>query len=295
MTNEDLRATLVAAGVTCRIKGDEILVQTCPYCGSDRWNLEINATKGFAKCWVCKMPKPGRADIVVEVLTGVRVNIQTVARIKKPTPVVTTDRPQEFRTLPVAEVQSAADYLSRRGYDPDTSREFGLSVCVDEGHQLYGRIVLPIRDYWTGYVLGWTGRSYTGGWPKYLNMVTTLSISGWRAPGRTTPAVLVEGHLDGIAVRRAGFSAAVLGGIGVADVSEWSARLLPEQWCVVMLDGDATAAAQRLYWNIAAVRGAERSIIATLEPEQDPGGLGPAVVRRYVEEAISSMHGTYQV
>ena len=170
--------------------------------------------------------------------------------------------------------------------------ESRLSVCVEEGHQLYGRIVIPIREYWTGHIMGWTGRSYTGGWPKYFNMLETVLVTGWRAPGRTTPAVVVEGHLDGIAVRRAGFSAAVIGGIGFGDLSEWAARLLPEQWVVVMLDGDAPEASNRLYWNIAAVRTTARLALVTLDLNADPAGLGPDAVKRYVLEAISDGDGT---
>lgn len=295
MTPDELRNILTAAGVKCRVKGDEVLVQTCPYCGSDRWNLEINAVNGFAKCWVCKQPRPGRADVALADLTGQRHDIKTsAARDKKQPPLQSGDHPQDFKTLPIADVPSAADYLSRRGYTSDVVREFSLSVCIEEGHQLYGRIVIPIRDYWTGNVLGWTGRSYTGGWPKYLSMLPMMQVTGWRAPGRTTPAVVVEGHLDGIAVRRAGFSAAVLGGSSINDLSEWSARLLSEQWAVVMLDGDAPEAANRLYWNIAAVRGTARLGLVTLAPEADPAGLGPEAVRRYVLASIRALDSTSQ-
>ena len=294
MTPEDLRTILATAGVSCKIRGDEVYVEICPYCSSDRWNLEINPVKGFAKCWACKQPKPGRADIAIATLTGVQYRIQTASREKKKGVAPTSDRPQEFKTLPIAEVPSAADYLSRRGYDSEVVKDFGLTVCVQDGHDLYGRIVIPIREYWTGYVMGWTGRSYTGGWPKYFNMVETVLVTGWRAPGRTTPAVVVEGHLDGIAVRRAGFSAAVIGGIGFSDLSDWAARLLPEQWAVVMLDGDAPEPARRLYWNIAAVRGEARLRMVALDKTDDPGGLGPEIVKQYVQDAISSPDGTSQ-
>lgn len=294
MTNEELRAILVAAGVECRIKGHNILVHVCPYCGSDRWNLEICAPKGFASCWVCKMPKPGRADIAVELLTGSKLRIQTTSRERRSAPVQIGDRPQEFQTLPIAEVPSAADYLSRRGYDSEVAREFNLSVCVEEGHQLYGRIIIPIRDYWSGNVLGWTGRTYTGQWPKYLSMLPAIQVTGWRAPGKKTPAVVVEGHLDGIAVRRAGFSAAVLGGITISDLGEWAGRLLPDQWAVIMLDGDAASAASRLYWNIAAVRTTAMLALVKLGEEEDPASMGPAGVHRHVMAAISSLNSTSQ-
>jgi len=106
--------------------------------------------------------------------------------------------------------------------------------------------------------------------------------------------VVVEGHLDGIAVRRAGFSAAVISGIGFGDLSDWAARLLPEQWAIVMLDGDAPEPANRLYWNIAAVRGEERVRLVTLDPAADPASLGPEAVRQLVQAAISSPNGTSQ-
>lgn len=291
MTSEELRAILTVAGLAAKIKGDEVLVEVCVFCSNARWNLELNATKGAFRCWACR--EGGRLDAFLERLTGTRYRIQPqFARDKKAPPSPAVDRPQEFRTLSIPEVPSAADYLSRRGYDPEVAREFGLSVCVEEGHDLYGRIVIPIRDYWTGRILGWTGRSYVGQWPKYWSMLQTMQVTGWRAPGRTTPAVVVEGHLDGIAVRRAGFSAAVIGGISFNDLGEWAARLLPEQWAVIMLDGDAPKDAARLYWNIAAVRGDARLSVVTLASEADPAGLGPDAVCGLVQTAISSQGGT---
>lgn len=293
MTSEELRMILGISGVVAKIKGDELLVEVCIFCSNAKWNLELNAEKGVFRCWACRTG--GRLDKFLEQLTGERYKIQPqFARDRKIVPVQVGDRPQEFKTRPIIEVPSACTYLTDRGYDAEVVRTFGLTVCVEEGHELYGRIVIPIRDYWTGNVLGWTGRSYTGGWPKYMSMLPTMMVTGWRAQGRTTPAVVVEGHLDGIAAHRAGFSAAVIGGISINDLSEWSARIQPEQWIVVMLDGDAPEAAERLYWNIAAVRTTARLGLVTLEQESDPSNVGPVAIKRLVEAAISSSDGTSQ-
>src|SRR5258707_411250 len=131
MTSEELRTILVVAGVSSKIKGDEVLVEVCIYCSNPKWNLELNATKGAFRCWACRTG--GRLDTFLEQLTGTRYRIQPqFACDKKAPPQHAGDRPQDFRTLPIADVPSAADYLSRRGYDSAVMHEFGLSVCVQD-------------------------------------------------------------------------------------------------------------------------------------------------------------------
>lgn len=278
MTTAEVQTLLAAAGVACRVKGDEVLVQTCPYCGNERWNLEINPARGLANCWSCRATE-GRADAVLRRLTGAELTLAVSPRAGpgKPPSVV---RPRPLRSVAVDAVPSAAAYLARRGLDPLLLSGYGVGVCMDEADPLYGRIVIPVHEYWKGRHLGWVGRSYTGRRPKYLSTVERQSITGWRAADRAAPCVLVEGHLDGIVVHAAGFGAAVLGGVEGA-VLEFAARLAVP--LILMLDGDAAVRTRALYWQIAAVRPPH---VAWLAPDADPASLGVEGVRAAVASAL---------
>lgn len=283
MTKEELYTIVTTAGYACRVKGDEVVLHICYFCGNDHWNLELNAGKGNFGCWVCRAG--GRLETLLEQLTGQTYHIvrEPRERTLKPAAAVALAAAPELKTWPITEVPTAQRYLARRGLDLDTVAAFGLAVCVDETHPLHGRLVIPMKDFWRGRTLGWIGRSFTGLRPKYLSTLPQSQVTGWRAPGKATPCIVVEGHLDGIAVRRAGYSAAVLSGTSTPDVEAWAARLPAATTVMVMLDGDAVEAGRRTYWALAAQRGEDRLSLILLPSEQDPADLGPAGIRGLVE------------
>jgi hypothetical protein len=286
MTPDELLSLVTLVGVNARRRGDEVVLETCPYCGNDRWNMEINAINGLAKCWACKEPRPGRADTVVTLLTGEHhhLTIHREGGVARGVPVV----PDAFATVPIERSPVAARYLARRGITPDVIARFRLAVCAQRGHLLDGRIVIPALDFWTTVLVGWVGRTFTNHRPKYLSTLGEARVTGWRAPGRTTPCVVVEGHLDGIAVHRAEYSAAVLGGIAAPDLEEWLGRVDERTPVVIMLDGSATSAAAQLYWRAAVVRGSGRLCVAALAEDQDPASVGPDGVRAAVSAALGT-------
>lgn len=282
MTPQELQSALIGSGVPCRIQRQEVVIQVCVFCTNAKWNLECNAEKGVFHAWCCK--RGGRLDQLLRDLTGQEYRI-AVQRVQKD-PTVAPIKVEEFKAKSVTEVLSAMTYLERRGITADLARFYGIVFVDQPGHQLHGRLAIPARDFWTGDIEGWTGRSYTGQRPKYITTLQRKIITGWKRRSNTAPAVVVEGPLDGVMVHQAGFSAAVLSGIGGAGVEEWAARMPAETEVVVMLDGDAVEQAQRLYWKIAAVRRAP--VLITLPPEMDPASLGAPGVRRLVEEALSA-------
>ena len=289
MTQDELQRTLVTNGLTCRVRGREVVVETCVFCGNAKWNLELNAEKGVFKCWVCK--EGGRLDRFLKTVTGERHHIPVALGDREKAKPVGAPQPAGFLTVPVEMVYPASKYLARRGLTPDVIRDFGLAVCAEHGHRLEGRLVIPARDFWTNAIVGWVGRTFTGAHPKYLSTLPRSAVTGWRVAGRRTPCVVVEGHLDGIAVRRAGYSAAVLGGTGATDVAEWAARLWAETPVLVMLDGDASETARRLYWGIVAVRGQDQTRLVELGVGQDPADLGPAGVADLVARVLGTSLG----
>lgn len=287
MNAEELRQTLTVAGWTCRVQRTEVVLEVCYFCGNEKYNLELSAEKGVFHCWACK--RGGRLDGLLQTLTGQAHNIPVRRTARQPTP---TKAPVgAFRSYPVTAVESAARYLTRRGISPDVASQYGMVVCAEPNHRLDGRIAIPAYDYWTGNVLGWVGRSYTGKQPKYLSTLTQKVITGWRQRDKDSTAVVVEGPLDGIAAHRAGFHAAVLAGVGGAGVREWASRLSPKASIAIMLDGDALQQAHQLYWQILPVRNA-RVVVVSLGEEEDPASLGAEGVQLAVRQALSTVGAT---
>lgn len=286
MSPEELRQVVVTAGLNCRINRAEVVLEVCTYCGNEKYNLEMSAEKGVFHCWACK--RGGRLDALLQTLTGqshhIPVRRDTGERTTKPLAPVAAG---EFRHQAIKEVESAARYLERRGITPDVAAQYGMVVCVEPQHRLQGRIAIPCKDFWTGEVVGWVGRSYTGKTPKYLSTLQRKVITGWRHRNPTTPAVVVEGPLDGITAHRAGFQAAVLSGVGGSGVMEWAARLAPQTEVAILLDGDAVQQAHQLFWEISPVRSSRVVVVSLPNPEADPASLGVAGVQQVVRQALS--------
>lgn len=286
MTTEELQQLLAVSGIESRVQRDEVAVRVCVWCGNERWNLELNAPRGLCHCWSCK--RGGRLDTLLRALTGAQHRIPVQKDGGRPA------RPQPsstFRTQPITADRAAEAYLAQRGIPSYVAAQYGMVICVEPEHRLMGRIVLPLRDFWTGEIIGWVGRSYTGKVPKYLSTLPKKVITGWRTKNKNVPAVVVEGPFDGIAVHRALFSAAVLSGVGGNGIVEWAARLPQSTPIVIMLDGDAAERAHQLYWEIAPLRGSNLAV-ALLGESQDPASLGPTGVALMVQQVLRSMGTT---
>lgn len=280
MTPDELQAMLLAAGHECQVKGDEVLVRVCPYCGNEKNNLEINVVNGRASCWACKQPQPGLARVAIQDLTGERLQIPVSTQERRRT---LSAPPQDFLSQPIHEVLSAQRYLDRRGVTIDMINSYKIVVCTERDHLLNCRLCIPMHAYWSRELVGWIGRTYINQHPKYLSAIDNKCVTGWHSwESKQMPCVLVEGPFDGMAVHQAGYHAAVLGGTSSPDLDEWFGRLLVP--LVVMLDADVLSVAQRLVAR-AQMTGV-RAVSAQLPPGIDPDELQPAEVRRVVTEAL---------
>lgn len=286
MNSRELAQVITAAGWECREQRDEVKVRTCYFCANDKFNLELHADKGVYHCWACG--RGGRLDAFLKALTGQEYHI-TVAergapRAKAVKAVAPKDGPQ---LAPLSSVPSAALYWERRGLSLAAATQYGAGVCVDTKHQLAGRIVLPLRDFWTADIVGYVGRSYTGRNPKYLTTLPVKMVTGWRVRDHRVPAVVVEGPFDGLAAHQAGFTVAVLGGTGTAGITDWAARLPAQTPVAVLLDGDAAAMAERLYWQLAPLRSSAPCVLVRLESEEDPSSIGQHGISEKVSQALA--------
>ena len=284
MTPEDLQQQFVVMGVACRTHRDEVVIETCRLCDNARWNLELNPVRGLYHCWAC-----GAGGMLETLLRDwfndphLHIPVERGgARTASYTPMV----PGTFDSLPITKVPSAVAFLQRRGVDVRTATNYGLVVCTTATHKLMGRLVLPVRDYWTGEVLGYVGRTFTHGHPKYLSALASRQVaSGYRVRKATTPCVVVEGIFDGIAVHRAGFHVAILLGTTAPWLLEWAARLAPDTPLTILLDGTAQEEAVRLRWLLQSVR-TEPVLVIALPVGRDPAEFHPYALKRLVHSVL---------
>lgn len=291
MTQGELQSLLVVHGYSCRLRGAEVVLETCTFCGNSRWNLELNAGLGIYSCWVCK--NGGRLSQLLHRLTGREYDVPLGDRSQPRMRAPSAAEAAEFSSSPISAVLSASHYVERRGLSAAVLSRYGAVVCTQAGHRLRGRIAIPALEFWTGRRVGWVGRSCVPAQqPKYLSTVPQRMIVGWQEGHTPTePVALVEGLLDGMAAHQSGLRAAVLGGVGGGRiVQEWAARLHPDALILLMFDGDAQALMQRVYWELHPIH--SKIMTVPLEEGVDPAQLGPVVLGEVWRRAVSTLAPT---
>lgn len=276
MSPEELRTVMEQRGHVCRVKKEEVQVQTCVFCGNDRYNLELNAPAGVYKCWACK--EGGILENFLKRWFDLDVHIPVQERGGKSRKVFvpSTSVPR----TPLLEIPSALRYLKQRGLDPLLLQRYGVGVCAEKGHRFYARLVIPVVTYWTQADGGVVGRDYIGKVPKYL-ADTTVDLVGWRVRDRKALHLLLEGPFDGITAHLAGFNAALLLGRGEEDKAQmWAAQVPADAPLGILLDGDAEAEAQQMWWMLQTIR--PDIHLFTLPPHLDPAAVPPSLLRKFV-------------
>ena len=280
MTPNELHDLLILHGHPAQVRGDEVLIETCWFCGNARSNLELNPVKGIFSCWVCH--ESGRLDHLLSKKLG--GSFQIPIDFDEAPGLSTSGISTEFESKPAHLVESARRYLERRGLSTETIVTYNVRVCVAKDHPLFGRIVFPLFDFWTMEVVDWVGRSYTGAFPKYIHTVTEGRIFGYRLRDHSKPVIIVEGALDGIAVHRAGFQAAILLGTSSPGIEDFAARLATMVPLGILLDGSARQEAQHLFWRTQPIH--PKVFAIDLPQEFDPANLLPSTLRRLIEISL---------
>ena len=184
--------------------------------------------------------------------------------------------------------RAAAD-LGRDGITPDQLVDAGLMRRDEETGRafdlFFNRVMFPIRDR-RGRVISFGGRILGDGQPKYVNGPETALFSKRRtlyaldlareAVRGGAPLVVVEGYMDVIALRQAGFGGAVapLGTALTEEQLEELWRLSPAP--ILCFDGDAAGAAPRRAGAELALPllAPDRTLrLATLPAGEDPDTL----------------------
>lgn len=284
MTPEELQRDLTTAGIACRVRRGEVVVETCYFCGNEKANLELNPERGLFHCWACN--EGGRLDRFLHEWLGQEVYLPVRSAAHQDRTAMPAHTTAPFAAVPAHTVPSALHYLSRRRIDQNTATTYGLLVCTEAKHPLVNRLVIPIPEFWTGNIVGYLGRTYTNQRPKYLSTLSRRVVAGYRVRSPRTPCIVVEGFFDGIAVHRAGYHAAILQGTTAPGVKEFGARLPQEMPVLVMLDGAAREEAERLCWTLRSVRPGQVQL-ASLPIGKDPAEFQPRVLQLFVTKVLA--------
>lgn len=282
MTPQDLQSLFALRGIRTRIKGNEVQVGDCIFCGNPKYNLEINPVSGFVHAWCCGAR--GRADKFIRDHLGREVTIEPQVLLStRRTPISEMSLDNLECVQPLAS-ERAIRYLRERGIDAVDERIY--QILEGKGPSWEGRVVFPLREYWTSEFQGFIGRAvHPMIKPKYFaHWNSKKVVTGYRS--RSSIHVVVEGVFDGIAVHQAGFNAAVLGGVHESDIAGFAARVPEDAHIVVMLDADAQAQAEKLRWTILPVH--SRVVMAPLSAGLDPAVLDRTVIQRLISSRTTT-------
>lgn len=281
MTPDELAQEIQLHGHATRVRGHEVLFKTCLFCTNTRWNLEVSAPKGVYHCWAC-----GASGTATALLRAIGSRVDIDVQWTAPDDATRTPGQQwPTGTVPVTSQPSAQHFLMTRGVNG--AEASWLNVGVSLTGSWAPRLIFPLEEYWHGAPMGHVSRSYTGDGPKYTtDVVPDQSLPGWR--GVSAVHVLVEGVFDALAVRRAGYGAAMLLGKGYTEATiAWACQARPQDEIVVMLDADAHERARSLYWRIRNVHSAVG--LATLPTGMDPGAMSTQEINERLRAATGEI------
>ncbi len=274
--------TIQDFGVDSRPHGDQLLYR-CPACASRRFVALVDPSSGLWHCSRCN--EGGKIDVPTNAGT-LRAHAARQAEVEMSWgPAV----------LPPWEMlgSQAADFLTLRyGLTLPEFQVYGLVQGYEgmsHGQPMPapygGRILIPYVDH-TGEVIYFSGRSYTGAEPKYLNMPgrhplysPDWAIGGESAVGKKTrDLILVEGVFDAIKVRQStGLRVAAIGGKALPKYLMREVLKMRPGRIRVALDSDALAAALKLRAQLAPF--VDAVDVVHLPPGQDPGSMGAKDLR----------------
>lgn len=213
-----------------RIRKNELLIKTCPYCGNDKYNLELSITKGVGHCWVCGWK--GSVKTFCR-QNKIHVDFSEIAFY----PSVKIDKrvsKKESATIPL-DYGSCKAFLESRGITKEDALKYRLMQDADNKNFL----VFPLFE----------GQSHV--YDVRRNMVTKI----YKNPEIKRKSILpyfdghgdvdsrclflAEGVFDAFSINKLGYYCSVLLGTSISREQISKIKLFGFTSAVVCLDGDA--------------------------------------------------------
>lgn len=294
MNQDELHNLVERRGHQARVTRDEVLVKECVFCGNPRWNLELNAEKSVYHCWACR--SSGRLDDFLAEYLGRDVDLTVDVEADHYDPDNVDQMAYGFEPGDLdraTELVSTRRYLENRGLGVADIYKYDIQVCTNpdyefKGQNLHGYIVIPVRQYWSGEEFGYVARKVAGNGPKYVHVMPTTEICGFRGQGGPDSHIVTEGIFDGIRVSQAGYQAAVLLGISTTELEEWAGLVPDDEAVLLALDGDAQEKAERLKHRLSMFHPDVYRV--PFKEDEDPGDLTPEELNQTIQE-IRTNHG----
>lgn len=277
-TTDEMSTYLMMRGIDNKVQSDEVKVHVCLFCGNDRWNLELNPAIGVYHCWACNSSGTLRTFMAEHFNLTVHIPVNYEAA-KTP---IEPDH-YDVETVGVSEVPSAMHYLSRRNITLVEAMQYQLRLGIGKD-AMHHRILFPVREYFSQSMHGYIGRSFTNLVPKYMLSFKTPVVAGYRH-FISSIHILVEGTIDGIAIHRAGYNAAVLlGASHDAILDSWAARVPKDHSIIILMDGEARDRSEKIKWRLEPIHPNVDNFF--LPEHMDPGDLEPTSVRALVTTVL---------
>ena len=276
--------TALSAKTDTKVKGDEVFVRICPFCGNDRWNLQININKLVWHCWACDR---GKGESLKTLLAF--YGIKFYGRKMKKGLITDNDFVQsearnlqkdEKFCLPVKAVKlEGSDTLAAKAIKKYLNQR-GIYDYSDIYYDTLD-VIIPLYDH--GVLVYYVRRRIFG--KLYQN--PKLSKTNFLAEmGDSVDAVICEGVFDALSIKQLGYTAIPILGKFMTDRQIRSLQRRNYRKVIVCLDADAHEAAIDLFARLQYHR--VNAYLALLE-EGDPNSVPPEVLKEVLESAIYTL------
>lgn len=226
-----------------KIKGQELVLETCPECGNAHSNFQISLSEGKAglvHCWACDFKGSisrlaMRAGVYRDIYAiYLKVGGKSVVVEVVDAPVQSVVVPEGFRRIMFCEEALVLHYLRNRGVSQEDAERFGIEY---RGVELLFK--LKDREGGTRY---WVKKDIVSG--RYMLPEGKKSDVVWYIRNGAPVVLIVEGIFDGFRVWQAGHDVIVLlGKIAYASVIQYI-KGLKDMKVIVALDSDAVKEAR---------------------------------------------------
>lgn len=259
--------TLADLAGDCRPSGSQLVYRDCPECRDRRWKFSVDPGTGLYHCFRCGFA--GRLEVPAT-MSELRARLNTRASVREGWGPAALPEHHDLS------YEANMFLWNKYGISLEMAKTFGLVEGSNCPECAYGRrVLIPYHDR-IGEVVYYSGRSYVGAEPKYLNMPGRHPLYVLEYPC-SDRMVLVEGAFDAMKVHLAGFDVVGLGGKALARYLLPDLLALRARSYVVALDGDALGAALRLKSQLSAY--ADEVRVARLPEGEDPGSMSIEALR----------------
>jgi hypothetical protein len=270
---DELRKLLSDKMGLCKVRGEELIFQECPFCHNNRWNLEVNLRKGVWHDWVC-----GEGGSIVRLLAALGITYEgKLPSFKEAREASQDERPREA-VLPegleapeaCADSSKVMGYLGSRGITKEDIKRYEIMWWTS-----HGRVVFPFRNS-AGNLIFWTARTiFRHVRPKYLHAQTSkadkiISFSGLNDTSGVS--YIAEGVFDAIRINKEGHTVIMLMGSSISKTAIEHLRTT-KQGVVLVLDSDMHKK-QMMYEEELKKHLGEDKVKAIYLPEKDVASVG---------------------